>query len=450
MTLPPENINDDLNNDPMGELLPLPDERIHLPSPRGRRRRRSSAILVRPNLNARAEFLENMARRAYPSYEFFIYAVLCGAVLGVGFIFDSQAILVFGALIAPLLTPWVGISLATVTGSGRYFFQALVGVLIGGLLVFGTGFLAGLAAQLFMPLVFNHAFHQTHLWWPDLALLAIGSILLVISFERSEEKPYLPSVMLAYELFLPLSAAGFGLGVGVPGLFPDGLIVFGIHLAIATVLGVIVFIILGFRPLTFAGYTFGGAVALIALVVFVGVSGIGTALVSQWALPFDQATPTTPPTEAPTQPPTLSLATVISAYGTTTPDTPTPRPTFTLTLAPSTTPSVTPTQLIIPTTPAATSTSTPQPTPVYARVFSDQGGGIVIRTSPSGPALTTIQNGILVQILPETEKLDGVIWVHVIAIIGDRNIEGWVVQNVLVTATPAPNWQPSSTPTQKP
>lgn len=450
MTLPSDTPNDDLNNDPLNEPLPLPDQRIHLPSPRGRRRRRASAILVRPSLNARAEFLENMARRAYPTYEFFIYAVLCGAVLGIGFMLDSQAILVFGALIAPLLTPWVGVALATVTGSGRYFFQALVGLLIAGVLIFGTGLLAGFAAQLFMPLVFDHAFHQTHLWWPDLALLAVGSILLVVSFARSEEKPFLPSVMLAFELFLPLSAAGFGLGVGVPGLWPDGLITFAIHLALATVLGVIVFIILGFRPLTFAGYSFSGTLALIVVVVIIGASGIGTALTSQWGLPLTQATPTTPPTEEPTQAPTLSLATVQSAYGTTTPDTPTPRPTVTLTPAPSDTPSLTPTQLILPTTPAATSTSTPQPTPVYARVFSDQGGGIVIRESPSGSAITTIQNGILVQILPETEKVDGVIWVHVIAIIGDRNIEGWVVQNVLVTATPAPNWQPSATPTKKP
>ena len=78
-------------------------------------------------------------------------------------------------------------------------------------------------------------------------------------------------------------------------------------------------------------------------------------------------------------------------------------------------------------------------TPVYARVFSDQGGGTVVRKTPGGAVVTTVLNDVLVEILPETEKVDGVIWVHVNVILGERKIEGWILQNVLVTATPAPS-----------
>jgi hypothetical protein len=92
-------------------------------------------------------------------------------------------------------------------------------------------------------------------------------------------------------------------------------------------------------------------------------------------------------------------------------------------------------------------TITPQPTPVYARVFSEKFGGALVRSEPDGAAITTIQNGILVQVLPEVEYYNGAVWVKIIAIIGPSTIEGWVIQSLLVTATPAANWAPTATPT---
>ena len=43
--------------------------------------------------------------------------------------------------------------------------------------------------------------------------MALGAALLAISFVHSEQKPILSSALLAYGLFLPLSAAGFELGI---------------------------------------------------------------------------------------------------------------------------------------------------------------------------------------------------------------------------------------------
>lgn len=110
-----------------------------------------------------------------------------------------------------------------------------MGLLAGGLLFFVSGLLAGLAALLWMPLPLEQANLYSHIWWLDLftpvagailpipLLLVLGALLLVISFIRSEEKPILPSVMMAYGLYLPLNAAGFGLGSGVSQICQDGL-----------------------------------------------------------------------------------------------------------------------------------------------------------------------------------------------------------------------------------
>ncbi len=428
----------------LDQPIRLPEEAPYLPSPRLRSRRRNRAVLVRPEVSARAEFMENMARRAYPNYEFFIFSALAGAVMGLGYLVDAQALLVFAALLAPIFTPWVGIALATVTGSARYFFQSMLGFLMGGFIVFGTAVIAGLGARIFMPRVLDQAFYHTRLWWPDLFVLIVGAVLLVASFVRSEEKPLLPSVMLAYELYLPLSAAGFGLGVGQSGLWPDGLLVFGIHLAIASLLGVFTFFVMGFRPLTFAGYTFGTTILLIILVAFLAISGIGTAFTAQIAMPG--LPPTLPPTTTPTDTPLPNSPTpVIVIESTPTPSLPpptaTPRP-------PTLTPSPT---LLIPPTETPTATITPEPTPVYARIAVAGGDGVTIRQAPGfdSPAITSVQNGILVQVLPDVQEINRVVWVRIIALVGGgRNIEGWVVQSALSVATPAvPTYLPTFTPT---
>jgi len=327
-------------------------------------------------------------------------------------------------LIAPLMTPWVGLTLATVTGSGRFFLQTLGGLLIGGILVFGGGLLAGLAARIWLPLPLSQADINSHLWWPNLVVLALGAVLLVVSFVRSEEKPFLPSVMLSYELFLPLSAAAFGLGSGLPDAWPNGLLVFLVHLTLATFLGVIVLAFLRFRPATFAGYILAILILLLTLTVVLSLAGIGK------FIPVQPATPTLTPTIAPEL---------------TSSATPAPQrtSTVTVTLTPSPTgPTATPT-LQIPASITPTRTITPQPTPVYARIYSAEGNGANVRSEPGGVILISLLNGNMVIVLPEIKTHNGVIWVHIRTRDGT---EGWIMQSMLVFATPAPYWPPSATP----
>src|SRR5664280_595037 len=75
---------------PSGEVVfpdepDLPEDFIPLDrtSRRARaRRRRANRMLAMPDAEERAAILDGLARRAIPSFEFFVFAVLCGAVLG--------------------------------------------------------------------------------------------------------------------------------------------------------------------------------------------------------------------------------------------------------------------------------------------------------------------------------------------------------------------------------
>jgi hypothetical protein len=138
--------------------------------PRGRRRRRGH-LNIPQDAEGRAALLAGLAHRAYPTYELFVFAGLSGAILAMGYLMDSQALLLFGALVAPLLLPWVGLLIGSVTGSLRFFFETLAALLVSAALVFVIGVLAGFASRVFLPRTFEQAYVHARLWWPDLIIL---------------------------------------------------------------------------------------------------------------------------------------------------------------------------------------------------------------------------------------------------------------------------------------
>ncbi|NCP87336.1 DUF389 domain-containing protein [bacterium] len=376
-----------------------------------RRRRGRRPVVARPAEDEIADRLENLARRATPTFDYFVFSIVAGALLGAGYLLDSPAILFFGILAAPLLTPWIGAALALAVGEARYLGQTLGGLFTSLLIILLIGMLAGLASRLFLPLTFSEAHRHASLWWPDLLLLAVGAVIFVITFIQSEEKPVLPGLMLSYALYLPISAAGFGIGNGVEGIFPQALLIFLVHLALALLLALAVFYYMRFRPIEPSGYIWGAGAIVVSLVLIGGIAGLGTVLARQ-AAASAQAALVTPPA-------TVSL--------------PTLTPKISLALATSTPPA--PTVLAATSTPKATITT--MPTPAYGKIQS-RGDGAVIRQTPDGPAITTIQNGYLVEILPDAPvtTASGTIWIHVRVNTTTQIIEGWVQLNLVITPTP--------------
>lgn len=419
---------------------PRPEPTPEFVSARARRRRAQRRAYFPTNEQERAELFSHLVRRAFPSYELFVYSLVVGAILGLGYLFNSQGLLVFGVLVAPLLTPWIGMALSIVAGALRLFAQTVIALFVSSLIVFLGGLLAGFASRPFQPLTFNEAFLHSHLWWPDLIILTLGAILITISFVRSEDRPHLPSALLAYELFPPLAAAGFGLGsgVGLGEIWPQGLLVFVVHLAWATIFGLVTLFFLRFSPTSFGGWVFTGATLIGLLIVVAVYSGLGDLIAGRSTLapPTPQpialieasATPSALPSITPS--PNADEATALIGV-----------PTATFTRTPQ------PTAVTLPATETFTPTVTAEPTPILAMIRAAEGGGAHIRENPGGLVLVTLGNGTTVTIIPnDLQEVKGVMWVHVFAIVHDKRVEGWMIQTVLQTATPIADWQPSPTP----
>jgi hypothetical protein len=400
-------------NLPMTEQTP--DDPQQLPPAR---RRRAGRLLTPLTSTDRESFLDEVALRVTPSFDLFLFSLVSAITICLGLMIDSPALLVLGVLFAPTMTLVVGLALGTVTGATRFFGRSLAGILIVVLLVFSISTLAGYIARLLKISDLILVYYHSQISWSNLLVLGIGAVLTTISLVRSKRRTAVASVALSYEIFLPLAVAGFGFGSRIPHLWPDGLVVFIIHMALAVLLSAVTLVILGFRPLTIFGFTIGSVIILVAGIVLIGLSGVGVALWGKVAIPTPVPTATLTPTA--TQPPTLT------ATATSTPIPPTATP------LPSATPSKTPTP---------SETPIPSPTPIYAIITVPEDlGGAFLRAAPgfNEEIITSALNGTLIEILSDVPvEANNALWLKVRLPDGR---EGWMLQSALVAATPAPSW----------
>jgi hypothetical protein len=429
---------------------------------RGRRRRVTRREMIPTDAAGQAELIGALSKRAFPSIELFIFSLASGAILGLGFMLDSQPLILLGILLAPLMTPWVGFLLAIFTGSMRLLFETSMALLISILLVFISGLIIGFTTRAFPPMVHDNLYIYAYLWKSTLFVLAIGAVTLVASFIRSENKPFLPSVIIAYAFFLPVSAAGFGLGSGLPGVWPLGIFTSIVHLALASVLGLITLFALRIRP-TSGGYALSGLGLAIFIAILVAymkpanqpapqttiatstlqTGGAPASLTPSLALvltntitPSLTSTTLTTATESTTlsvTPLVLTETPTLTPTNTATPLSVTPVPlTLAITLPPSTTPTV---------------TLTLEVQSISGAVSADEGGGANLRQTPNGKYLMTLDNGTIVDIYPDFKIVNGVTWIRVLVTRNGQRVEGWLLESVVTYSTPAPNFNASSTPT---
>ncbi|MEN8240979.1 MAG: DUF389 domain-containing protein [Chloroflexota bacterium] len=394
-----------------------------LPSP-ARRRRDSRKVIAPLTPDEKTDYIQAVLRKAAPNFDFFLFSLLTGIVIGLGFLFDSPYIFVFGALLAPLMSPLVGVSLGIILGSTKYFGRSLGALIVGGILVLLAGALAGFIARLTSAAELVQVSFFAQISWTAFIVIGFGAALTSATLVREKHNPALPSVAIAYGLYVPLAASGFGLGSGIAHLWPDGLVVFVIHLAWAALVGAVTLGIMGFRPLTLFGYTIGGVVLLVAAILLIGFFGISAVIGGNIAVPTQ--TPTLAPSSTPTRPPT---------------QTPIP-PTRTKTTTP------TPSR-----TPSPTPSITPTPTLVQAKVSVDsQFGGGILRDEPDGVVIAYLRIGALVELLGETqEDTGGRTWLYVYDL--ESGLNGWILESILITATPVletPTTAPSATATEAP
>jgi hypothetical protein len=374
------------------------------------RQRRARRMLTQLQADEREAFLESLARMVTPGADLYLRAAMAGLAIGLGYRFGQQGLLLAGVLLAPLMTPVIGMALAAVSGSLRFFLLQLGAMALAAV---AFALVSGVAGGLGPTVEASGLVAASHttLNLIDLGVVVAGAGLLAYFLVRRERLEPLASAAIAYELLLPLGAAGFAVMRGDWALAGDGALTFGLHLTWGVVAALLTLAFLGFRPLVGSGHSLGMAIGMMGLVALLGAAGLGASVLAS------MPTPTPTPTVTPTPSRTATASATATASGTATATR----------------------------TASATATATPTITPIPARALVVRAGtsGVFLRQAPMGGLVAGVFGGTELEILAGPQAFEGEAWYQVRLADGTT---GWMLGAYLATVTPVPSGRATALP----
>ena len=200
----------------------------------------------------RAEVLDELEQSSSPGFDFFLLVILSCSIATFGLITDSVAVIIGAMLVAPLMSPILGLSLASVAGRQRMFRRAIVALLEGVLLaILLSAILSWVARALpfdFLIDLPQEVVSRTRPTPFDLGIALAGGAAAAYALAQPRLSAALPGVAIATALMPPLCTIGIGLAVKDPQVSLGALLLFFTNLAAISFAGILVFAALGFRP----------------------------------------------------------------------------------------------------------------------------------------------------------------------------------------------------------
>ncbi len=198
----------------------------------------------------RSEVVEDIAQSASPGFDFFLLVVLSCMIATMGLITDSPAVIIGAMLLAPLMSPIIGIGLASITGNANLLQKSLSALLRGALLAVGLATLVTLINNqipfIAMQELPREVLSRTRPTPIDLAIALAGGIAAAYALTQPALSAALPGVAIATALMPPLCTVGIGLALGQWAVAGGAALLFLTNAVTIAFAAVLVFFIRGF------------------------------------------------------------------------------------------------------------------------------------------------------------------------------------------------------------
>jgi uncharacterized hydrophobic protein (TIGR00271 family) len=433
----------------------------------------------------RKDVLDQLEIDSSPGFDYFLLVTLSCSIATFGLITNSVAVIIGAMLVAPLMSPILGLSLASVAGEQRMFRKAIIALVEGSLVAVALSALLGLIAGVLPFDVFrvlpSEILARTHPTPFDLGIGLAGGAAAAYALAHPRLSATLPGVAIATALMPPLCTVGIGISLGSGSVAFGALLLFLTNLAAISFAGIVVFAALGFRPRSIDSMWHHipkslFISAILTLIVAIPLILLTLQVVSQVRLNQEVRQATTSElaslpdaqlvtmnidtsdstlqlvvtirtSQQPSYNQVVALQSAIASrlqrtialqlivVPTTKLDplvpptkTPTwvlsPSPTYTLTATITNTPTLT-------FTPTQTFTSTPTltPTPIMAFIANTGGKGVYIHDAAGGKIVFALAEGMPVHLLLGREKMNGSVWIEIRDELGRT---GWVQASFLI------------------
>jgi uncharacterized hydrophobic protein (TIGR00271 family) len=187
-----------------------------------------------------AVFFEGAARRRRLS-RFWVLLALAAVIASAGVVADSTATVIGAMIVAPLMTPILGIVVAIVIGSRSNLLRCVLLVVAGAALVVGLAYLMGVLVPIdvLAPSNTQVASRVNPRFIDFMAALATGAVG-AFALVRDDVADTLPGVAIAISLVPPLAVVGLTLEAGATDQARGALLLFLTNVAAILVTGVAV------------------------------------------------------------------------------------------------------------------------------------------------------------------------------------------------------------------
>jgi uncharacterized hydrophobic protein (TIGR00271 family) len=431
--------------------------------------------------------------------------ILSTSIATLGLITDSPAVIIGAMLVAPLMSPVIGIGLASMIGRRTLLKSAISALLRGALLAVGLSALFTFINS-YLPFVSLHELPQeiiarTHPSPIDLMIALAGGIAAAYSLTEERLSAALPGVAIATALMPPICTVGIGVALQRWDVAGGAFLLFTTNAVTIAFAAAFVFFLRGFNPYPLENNRkLPPSLQLSALLIVIlmvpltyfsidfvrqaaeyrefnqilndKVSEINNAELVDFTTMQENETIAIVMTirtnnplryeqvialqesivDSLNQPVSLRVNQIFAErldplIPPTATNTPSPTLTFTPGPSPTTTFTATATATFTFTATATflpTSTITPTSTPAQARVFLTGVPLLRLYQSPGGPVIGTLRSNQLLTVLPEEVVYEYLVWVKVI---DEEGRQGWVPKIYVYQLTATPTTTLTSSPT---
>jgi len=200
----------------------------------------------------KAIVINEMAESSTPGFDFYLLIILSCTIATLGLVTNSSAVIIGAMLIAPLMTPILGLSMSSLTGRQVLFRRSILSILSGAFLAIVLSaiitFLAYRIPYGIPESLPSEILSRTKPSPLDLGIALAGGAAAAYALAHPRLTATLPGVAISTALMPPLCTIGIGLAFTNRSIFLGSSLLFLTNLSAISFAGIITFALLGFSP----------------------------------------------------------------------------------------------------------------------------------------------------------------------------------------------------------
>jgi uncharacterized hydrophobic protein (TIGR00271 family) len=201
----------------------------------------------------RKDITANIRMAASPGFDYFFLVVLSGAIATLGLINDSPAVIIGAMVVAPLMSPILGVGLGSITADAKLARDsatalvrgALISILLSALLTLSNVYLPFVPSLQDIP---NEVLIRTQPTPNDLIIALAGGLAAAYALAQPHLSAALPGVAIATALMPPLSTIGIGIALGRWDIAGGAALLFITNAVTIAFAATLIFFLEGFGP----------------------------------------------------------------------------------------------------------------------------------------------------------------------------------------------------------